>query len=271
MIFPIFRSTANPSESADGSNANNTTEVVRLIRRRKFGRKRRSYYVKYRVSNKPESNHTNHEDEQSQEYITRRRESAAEKSTKDEEDEEEGEEEEEEAEHEEEQQPKTPPPPSSPIKSPSKEPKYKQLTLDQFLKKLPSKSSAPEKSATEEPVTETKTEEFRLPRRTKRLSNTHTSKSESDLAKITNGTSEDISSKPTRKRSFFVHHLRLIMSIFFFLVHKQNSFSRQTSETTISSTDSSPAPINSPLPFKKRAWTSSNVQASTDPSVNPKV
>lgn len=196
----------NAAESADGTNSNNTTEVVRLIRRRKFGRKRRSYYVKYRVSNKPETNTTNHVDEQSQEYITRRQDSTAEKSTKDEEEEEE-EIEDQQQQEEEEERPKTPPPPSSPEKSPSKEPKYKQLTLDQFLKKLPSKSSAPEetsvvKETSEEPASEVNTEEFRSPRRTKRLSNTHTSKSETDLVKMANGTSEETSIKLTRKLSF---------------------------------------------------------------------
>lgn len=192
----MFRSTGNGGESGDGTNGNNTTEVVRLIRRRKFGRKRRSYYVKYRVSNKTETTTTNHEDEQSQEYATRRRDSAAEKSTKDED-----EEEEEEVEPEEEERPKTPPPPASPVKSPSKEPKYKQLTLDHFLKKLPSKPSVSEETPVE-PVSEDKTDELRSPRRTKRLSNTHTSKSETDLVKMANGTSEETPIKSTRKCLF---------------------------------------------------------------------
>ena len=95
--------------------------MVRLVRRRKFGRKRRSYYVKYRVSNKPELNTTSHVDEQSQEYIAHRRDSTADTSTKNED--------------EEEEEKSRPPPPPSPIKSPSKEPKFKQLTLDQFLEK----------------------------------------------------------------------------------------------------------------------------------------
>ena len=259
----------NAGESADGTNPNNTTEVVRLIRRRKFGRKRRSYFVKYRVSTKPETNTTNHVDEQSQEYITRRRDSIAEKSTKDEDEEEE----EVEDQPQEQERSKTPSLPSSPVKSPSKETKYKQLTLDQFLKKLPSKSSAPEETSVtnEEPVSEVKPEEFRSPRRTKRLSNTHTSKSETDLVKMGNGTSEETSIRFTRKLSFSpsTNNPRSFSPLF--PVQKPNSFTRQVSETTLSSNDSPPASINSPLPFKKRAWTSSNVQALTDPSVNPKV
>jgi hypothetical protein len=189
----IFRSTGNVGETGDGSNPGNTTEVVRLIRRRKFGRKRRSYYVKYRVSNKTESLVTHHEDEQSQEYIARRRDSNADES--EDEDEEE-----------------KPIPSISPLKSPSKEPKYRQLTLDQFLKKIPSKSSTPEKifeinpqnNTTEETIPEVKNEEFRSPRRTKRLSNTHVSKSETDLTKMANGTSEEVTKKPIRK-FFFIH------------------------------------------------------------------
>ena len=46
---------------------------------------------------------------------------------------------------------------------------------------------------------------------------------------------------------------------------------RQISDGTVSSNDSSTAPVNSPLPFKKRAWTSSNLQALIDPPTNPKV
>ncbi len=46
---------------------------------------------------------------------------------------------------------------------------------------------------------------------------------------------------------------------------------RQISDGTVSSNDSSPAPINSPLPFKKRAWTSSNVQDLIDPPSYTKV
>ena len=47
---------------------------------------------------------------------------------------------------------------------------------------------------------------------------------------------------------------------------------RQISDGTISSSnDNSPAPVNSPLPFKKRAWASANVQALIDPPTNSKV
>jgi hypothetical protein len=98
------------------------------------------------------------------------------------------------------------------LKSPWKEPKYRQLTLDQFLKKTPSKPSVPEKifeispqnNTTEEATSEVKTEEFRSPRRTKRLSNTHVSKSETDLTKMANGTPEETIKKPTREFPFLL-------------------------------------------------------------------
>jgi hypothetical protein len=180
----IFRSTGNTAEAGDGLNSGNTTEGVRYIRRRKFGRKRRSYYVKYRVSNKTQSNTTNHEDEHSQEYISRRRDSAADGSAKEEEEE------------------KSPPP--SPVNSVSKQPKFKQLTLDQFLKRIPPKPSVSENTTNEETTSEVKNEDIRLPRRTKRLSNTHVSKSETDLDKMVNGTSEENFKKSTGKFFFIV-------------------------------------------------------------------
>ncbi len=209
----IFRSTGNPVESGD---AGNTTEVVRLIRRRKFGRKRRSYYVKYRVSNKIESNVSHHEDEQSQEYIARRRDSNVDESSKDDDDDEE----------------ETFPPPVSPLKSPSKEPKYRQLTLDQFLKKIPSKSSkiaeiSPKNNnTTEEMNPEVKNEEFHSPRRTKRLSNTHVSKSETDLTKMANGTSEEVTKKSTRK--FFV--ISFERSNYYFFFSSETKFIHTTNQ-----------------------------------------
>jgi len=46
---------------------------------------------------------------------------------------------------------------------------------------------------------------------------------------------------------------------------------RQISDGTISSNDSSYTSVNSPLPFKKRAWTSSNLQTLVDPSTDSKV
>lgn len=56
-----------------------------------------------------------------------------------------------------------------------------------------------------------------------------------------------------------------------FLVREPKSIARQISDGTVSSNDNSPAPVNSPLPFKKRAWASTNVQALLDPpSVNSK-
>ncbi|CAF3981088.1 unnamed protein product [Rotaria sp. Silwood2] len=249
-------------ESADGSNQANTTEVVRYVRRRKFGKKRRSIYVKYRVSNKNESNVINNHDEHSQEYIARRRDSIINESTK--EDEGEEEEEDEEADKEKERTP-----PSSPTKLSVKQPTFKQLTLDQFLKKLPTNSSVIEKSKqetnidinsekthnnnTDETNSDIKNddhEEFSSSKQTKRLSNSsHISKSETDLNKITNGVSTEIVKKSNS--------------------NNQGSLTRQLSDGTISSNDSSTATVNSPLPFKKRAWTSANLDALIDPSSNP--
>ena len=60
-------------DAVDGSNPVNSAEVVRYVRRRKFGRKRRSVLVKCRMANKHLSNVTNDaDDEHSQEYISRR-------------------------------------------------------------------------------------------------------------------------------------------------------------------------------------------------------
>ncbi|CAF3249154.1 unnamed protein product [Rotaria sp. Silwood2] len=249
-------------ESADGSNQANTTEVVRYVRRRKFGKKRRSIYVKYRVSNKNESNVINNHDEHSQEYIARRRDSIINESTK--EDEGEEEEEDEEADKEKERTP-----PSSPTKLSVKQPTFKQLTLDQFLKKLPTNSSVIEKSKqetnidinsekthnnnTDETNSDIKNddhEEFSSSKQTKRLSNSsHISKSETDLNKITNGVSTEIVKKSNS--------------------NNQGSLTRQLSDGTVSSNDSSTATVNSPLPFKKRAWTSANLDALIDPPSNP--
>jgi hypothetical protein len=108
------------------------------------------------------------------------------------------------------------PPSSPPPKSPSKQPTFKQLTMDQFLQKLPPNSSVTEKSKpekifqidlktndNEETIPDIKTdntEEFRIPRRTKRLSNTpHLSKSETDLVKMANGTTVETLKKPICK------------------------------------------------------------------------
>jgi hypothetical protein len=110
----------------------------------------------------------------------------------------------------------TPPSSPSPPKSPSKQPTFKQLTMDQFLQKLPPNSSVTEKSKpekifqidlktndNEETIPDIKTdntEEFRIPRRTKRLSNTpHLSKSETDLVKMANGTTVETLKKPICK------------------------------------------------------------------------
>lgn len=103
--------------------------------------------------------------------------------------------------------------PTSPVNSPANQPKFKQLTLDSFLKKAPPKPPSPvpevEEKVSEitmkesDPIPEQPTpdiviEEPRLPRRIKRLSNTHVSKSETDLSKIANGTTDEPTNKSTR-------------------------------------------------------------------------
>ena len=97
-------------------------------------------------------------------------------------------------------------PPPSPSKSPTKQPTFKQLTLDQFLKKIPPVKEKtveiiPEDTKPKEEITpDVNNEESRLPKRTKRLSNTpHVSKSETDLVKMANGTSGDTLKKPMGK------------------------------------------------------------------------
>ncbi|CAF4686471.1 unnamed protein product, partial [Rotaria sp. Silwood2] len=102
-----------------------------------------------------------------------------------------------------------------PTKLSVKQPTFKQLTLDQFLKKLPTNSSVIEKSKqetnidinsekthnnnTDETNSDIKNddhEEFSSSKQTKRLSNSsHISKSETDLNKITNGVSTEIVKK----------------------------------------------------------------------------
>ncbi|CAF0753313.1 unnamed protein product [Adineta ricciae] len=264
MIEVVFRKIeSDPSESAgnmtDAVDHGNTTETVRIVRRRKFGRKRRSVYVKCRAANKSGTNTENHHtDEHSQEYISRRRDSLVNESTKDATEDDDGEE----KEKEEEEKIRSPITP----KSPSKQPTFKQLTMDQFLKKLPETSAkteqpksekifdlSPKTNDNEEAHIDVQTdnnEEFRLPRRTKRLSNTpHVSKSETDLTKMANGATIS----ETLKKS---------------IPYNQDFLLRQISDGTEKSNDSSPAPVNSPLPFKKRAWTSSNVQALIDPPIS---
>ncbi|CAF4052255.1 unnamed protein product [Rotaria sp. Silwood2] len=160
-------------------------------------------------------------------------------------------------------------PPSSPTKLSVKQPTFKQLTLDQFLKKLPTNSSVIEKSKqetnidinskknhnnnTDETNSDIKNddhEEFSSSKQTKRLSNSsHISKSETDLNKITNGVSTEIVKKSNS--------------------NNQGSLTRQLSDGTVSSNDSSTATVNSPLPFKKRAWTSANLDALIDLPSNP--
>ena len=73
-------------------------------------------------------------------------------------------------------------------------------------------------------MSEVKTEEFRLPRRTKRLSNTHTSKSETDLVKMANGTREEEVEKrpPPPPRKFL--RLRLVIAIHFSMFSAETKF-----------------------------------------------
>lgn len=138
----LFRAASQAAnDTADGSNG---TEVVRYVRRRKCGQKRRSVYVKRRMNvstsklNKNESiitnedscttrdTITNDDDDHSQEYVARRPVSLVDETNKDEEKMIEPEIE------------KALVTPTSPIlsiaKTPSKTSNYKQLKLDQFLK-----------------------------------------------------------------------------------------------------------------------------------------
>jgi hypothetical protein len=75
--------------------------------------------------------------------------------------------------------------------------------LDQFLKKIPSVKESPKDTHKEETISEIKNEDSRLPRRTKRLSNTHVSKSDTDLVKMANGTTEETSTTSTRKFFYY--------------------------------------------------------------------
>jgi len=76
--------------------------------------------------------------------------------------------------------------------------------MDQFLKKTPPVKEkilelSPQNISNEETIPNDKNEDFLLPRKTKRLSNTHVSKSETDLVNMANGVSEESSKKPIRK------------------------------------------------------------------------
>lgn len=194
----------------------NTTEVVRYVRRRKFGKKRRSVYVKYRVVNKNEPNIVNHDDEHSQEYIARRRDSIMNETMKEEEEEEREQEVKpklEETEIEEKSEP------LSPVKSSPKQPTFKQLTLDQFLKRTPTTSPVTDKTKQEqqdesisekntkinESISETKTDDNEelssVVKRPKRLSNaSHISKSDTDLVQLANGVSNDAYNKKSNSK-----------------------------------------------------------------------
>ena len=192
ILFSTFRSN---TESIDGSNPINSTETIRYIRRRKFGRKRRSIYVKYRVSNKNDESNSIpiHEDEHSQEYISRRRDSTNNEATKNDDDEE--------VEVEENK--------ISPIKSSLKQPTFKQLTIDQFLKRSPSiskqetnfdKISEKKDNDTSMKTAHDNSEKASLAQRTKQLSNSsHLSKSDTDLVNAANGISNETLNEPICK------------------------------------------------------------------------
>ena len=151
---------ATAGDSVEGSNG---PEVVRYIRRRKFGHKRRSIFVKRRMpvpnhqkANKNDSLIThddsctqdtimNNDDEHSQEYVSRRRISTINESNteqeqpqQEEEHDEEEEEEQEATEVEEKKKEEEPVAPANPVistpKKSSKPTAFKQLKLDQFLK-----------------------------------------------------------------------------------------------------------------------------------------
>jgi len=65
---------------------------------------------------------------------------------------------------------------------------------------------SPQNSSNEQTIPNDKNEDFLLPRRTKRLSNTHVSKSETDLVKMANGVSDESLKKPIRKFLFILKY-----------------------------------------------------------------
>jgi hypothetical protein len=83
---------------------------------------------------------------------------------------------------------------------------------------------------------------------------------------MVNAEKENVDIHPSYCINLLLNNFYLIL-----LVNNQDSLVRQISDGTVSSNDSSSAPINSPLPFKKRAWTSSNVQDLIEPPSYTKV
>lgn len=153
-----LRSNSLGHDALEGSNPVNPSEGVRCVRRRKFGRKRRSVFVKSRMTNKNLSNVINDaDDEHSQEYIARRRSTSVYESAK---------------EDDETTVTSSSSFSASPVKGTSKP-----MANDQSL---PSDSSS--------------IPEPHLPIKNKRLS--HISASESDLAKLINGVASDPIKQP---------------------------------------------------------------------------
>ncbi|CAF0751279.1 unnamed protein product [Rotaria sp. Silwood1] len=253
------------AESNDGSNP---TEIIRYIRRRKYGQKRRSIIVKRRTpmnnkSNKNESIITNDDsctidttindiDEHSQEYKPRRQFSIIHETI------------------EQEENKSISPTPS--LKLTLKQSTFKQLQLDQFLKVIqPDGNLLTNEESKINHIShsniETKNEndeEIHLPsrriNRNTRLNST--SKIDTDLIIKSNENSSETLNKPD--------------------LNHQDSFTRQISEgslSIISSNDSSTTTntLNSsstfnmdrPLSLKKRGLTSSDIQALIDSTVSP--
>ena len=268
---------ASTTDGADGSNG---TEPVRYVRRRKFGQKRRSIYVKRRVptNQKPDKNESiithddstareDNDDEHSQEYISRRRISTIDES-----------------EHEPKEE--IPVVPTvvvpSPPKPPPKQTTFKQLKLDQFLKVVrPDASSSfdetlkstsasvpgPEKSSSEA--------EFES-------ANENDEQNPSDARQITRSPSEDESVPGTNDTSsapFNEPDCRRTDSIADTPVELQDSLARQISDGAVSTVSSngssvtlgssSVSNIDRPLPLKKRTWTLSNVPPVINPPASP--
>lgn len=234
MLWSKFRSISSSNRidlfsfRAAQTETNEGTEGVRYVRRRKFGQKRRSIYVKRRVSagnskaSKNESMITHEDslsqdptindddDEHSQEYVPRRRISTIEEN-KDE---------------------KIPTPPSPPKNVTTKDPILKQSKLDRFLKvvrpDVEDSTKTPEKKSTNT-ENDRPTEIILTPRRR--------------LNKLTQLQTENDPTTPIKTDS-----------------NVEDPLTRQISEGTLStasSNETSAMPMDRPLPLKKRVWNGS--------------
>ncbi len=244
--------------AADESNPN---EGVRYIRRRKFGHKRRSILVKRRTPvhkqsfNRNESMITNddsctadiianYDDEHSQEYVPRRI-SIINEPIK-------------EIEGEEENQ--TIPLSLSP-KISLKQPIFKQLKLDQFLKVVETSPTVSNEETSQTNLSHSETNNDVTPTQTRRITRHtrlhSTSQSDTDPIKIENGLSLDIVNHRESK--------------------SEGDISITSSKVTPTMTTNSLhslliSSMDRPIPLKRRSLTSSNIQALIDETcIPPKV